>query len=205
MAWKGWQTEVLECIREYSRSTGKLHFSVDDIHSRCGAELEKRAPSRDHIDRTIRGSIRSACRQLAKKGRIVKVGAKGTNYQMPGPPPIERFDLPDDVEQQIKAWLDQLGQLPDDRHERLFFLCMVLFRASFSLQRRCTALEEKLKAVGAPPRETSDSAKTPAPLDASATLHGGLPTPAKAEPGQTRFPQLAKSVGALIRGLLEGS
>ena len=163
MAWKGWQTEVLECIREYSRSTGKLHFSVDDIHSRCGAELEKRAPSRDHIDRTIRGSIRSACRQLAKKGRIVKVGAKGTNYQMPGPPPIERFDLPDDVEQQIKAWLDKRGQLPDDRHERLFFLCMVLFRASFSLQRRCTALEEKLKAVGAPPRETSDSAKPPPP------------------------------------------
>ena len=61
--------------------------------------------------------VRRTCRQLAKKGRIVKVGAKGTNYRLPGPPPIERFDLPDDIEQQIKAWLDKRGELPDDRHE----------------------------------------------------------------------------------------
>ncbi|MYB32452.1 MAG: hypothetical protein F4Y20_08050 [Acidobacteria bacterium] len=204
MAWKGWQPEVLECIAAFCRETGNLHFSVDDIYGRHGKDLEKRSPSRDHIDRTIRGSIRAACRQLAKKGVIIKVGDKGINYQLPGPPAVERFDLPEEIDQTAKQALAKKLDTSEDPQAALTGTVLALVRAVVSLQRRCTVLEERLRAGGAPTYETSD-AEAPAPLDTSATLHGGLQTPVDEEPGQSRFPQLARSAGALIRGFLQGS
>ena len=197
MSWKGWQAEVLECITAHSRATGKLHFSVDDIHSRCGADLEKRAPSRDHIDRTIRASIGSACRSLAKKGKIIKVGA--TNYQLPGPPPIERFDLPESLDKTAKDALEKISDT--DTKGSLLPLVLILLRSVLSLQRRCAALEDKAKTAAASSPEKAVSADTPQPLDVSATLHSSNPGD---EPGQSRLPQVAKAAGAVVRSLLDG-